>query len=36
MKEMYIKNINELLQETDDLSLLDFVYQMLAKSVKGE
>ena len=35
MKEAYIEEINQLINNTDDLSLLDFVYQLLAKSVKG-
>ena len=31
MKEEYIKKITELLRKTDDLSLLDFILQLLLK-----
>ena len=32
MKEQYIKDITELLEECEDLSLLDFIYQLLYKA----
>ena len=31
-KQYYIDNIIELMENTDDLSLLDFIYQLLLKS----
>lgn len=36
MKEEYIKRIVELLNKTDDLSLLDFIYLLLFKIIKRE
>ena len=33
MKQEYIDDINKLLAQTTDLSLLDFVYRFLRKSV---
>lgn len=36
MKQMYIKKINDLLNECNDLSLIDLVWRILAKSaMKG-
>ena len=32
MKQMYIKKINDLLAECNDLSLIDLVWRILAKS----
>ena len=33
MKNEYIKMINELLENTNDLTLLDLIYKILARSV---
>ena len=33
MKNEYIKMINELMEKTNDLPLLDLVYKILVKSV---
>ena len=32
MKEQYTKEIMELLEQCEDLSLLDFIYQLLYKA----
>ena len=32
MKKEYVKEINKLLKETDDISLIDLIYQLLIKS----
>ena len=32
MKEQYIEAINKELQETNDIELLDFIFQLLVKS----
>jgi hypothetical protein len=33
MKEEYLEKINNLLEKCEDLSMLDFIYQLLDKSV---
>ena len=33
MKNEYIKMINELMEKTNDLTLLDLIYKILVKSV---
>lgn len=33
MKNEYIKMINELMEKTNDVPLLDLIYKILAKSV---
>lgn len=33
MKNEYLEKINTLLEKCEDLSLLDFIYQLLNKSV---
>ena len=32
MKEQYIEAINQVMSRTEDIELLDFVYQLLSKS----
>ena len=32
MKEEYIEQINQAMNRTEDLALLDFIYQLLIKS----
>ena len=32
MKEQYIEAINQAMNRTEDLALLDFIYQLLIKS----
>ena len=32
MKEQYIEAINQVMSRTEDIELLDFVYQVLSKS----
>ena len=32
MKEQYIEAINQAMSRTDDIGLLDFIYQLLSKS----
>lgn len=34
MKKEYIKAINKLMKETDDIALLDLIYQLMTKSAK--
>lgn len=36
MKEEYIKAINSLMAKSEDMGLLDLVYQLLSKSERSE
>lgn len=33
MKDLYVKGIEELLDKCDDIDMLDFVFQLLTKTI---